>query len=92
MKSNSVYKALSDPTRRKILALLRESDLTAGQIAEHFEITKPSLSKHFGILREANLIHGDKKGTVITYHLNVSVLKETLMEMMNIFRIEGEKK
>jgi len=89
---NSVYKALSDSTRRKIMAMLREKDMTAGEIAEHFEITKPTLSKHFAVLREAGLIQGDKKGTVITYHLNVSVLEEALLSLLNLFRIEGEKR
>lgn len=92
IKMNSVYKALSDSTRRKIMAMLRERDMTAGEIAEHFELKKPTLSKHFAVLREAGLIQGDKKGTVITYHLNVSVLEEALLSLMNFFRIEGEKR
>lgn len=74
------------------MAMLREKDMTAGEIAEHFEITKPTLSKHFAVLREAGLIQGDKKGTVITYHLNVSVLEEALLSLLNLFRIEGEKR
>ena len=52
---NTVYRALSDPTRRQILKLLREKDLTAGEIAEHFTMTKPSLSKHFSILQSSGL-------------------------------------
>jgi len=82
---NKVYKALSDPTRRKILQLLRERDMTAGGIAEHFKITKPTLSRHFAVLREADLIQGDKVGTTITYRLNISVLEEALMALMNTF-------
>jgi len=92
IKMNSVYKALSYSIRRKIMAMLRERDMTAGEIAEHFELKKPTLSKHFAVLREAGLIQGDKKGTVITYHLNVSVLEEALLSLMNLFRIEGEKR
>ncbi len=84
----TTYKALSDPTRRKILQLLRERDMTAGELAEHFESTKPTLSRHFGVLREADLIQGTKKGTTITYRLNVSVLEEALLGMMNMFKIE----
>ena len=82
---NNVYKALSDPTRRKILQLLRERDMTAGEIASHFKTTKPTLSRHFAVLREADLIQGDKVGTTITYHLNVSVLEEALMTLMDTF-------
>ncbi len=84
---NKVYKALSDPTRRKILELLRRRDLTAGELAEHFHLTKPTLSKHFSVLREADLIQGDKVGTTITYRLNVSVLEEALLALMNAFNI-----
>ncbi|HNZ36372.1 MAG: winged helix-turn-helix transcriptional regulator [Candidatus Marinimicrobia bacterium] len=87
---NTVYRALSDPTRRQILKLLREKDLTAGEIAEHFTMTKPSLSKHFNILRSAGLIQGEKSGVTITYHLNVSVLEEAIMALMEIFKLKGE--
>jgi len=85
---NQVYRALADPTRRKILKLLRERDMTAGEIAGHFEITKPSLSKHFNILREADLIHGDKEGTTITYHLNLTVLEEALLSLLETFQLK----
>jgi ArsR family transcriptional regulator len=85
---NQVYRALADPTRRKILKLLRERDMTAGEIAEHFTITKPSLSKHFNILREADLIQGDKEGTTITYHLNLTVLEEALLGLMDTFQLK----
>lgn len=88
---NKVYKALSDPTRRKILEMLRARDMTAGEIAEQFEMTKPSLSKHFNVLKEANLIQGIRQGTIINYCLNVSVLEEALWALMNRFDIKGEK-
>jgi ArsR family transcriptional regulator len=87
---NTVYRALADPTRRKILQLLREKDLTAGQLAEHFSLSKPTLSRHFGVLREADLIHGSKDGASITYSLNLSVLEEALLGLMEMFRIEAE--
>ncbi len=86
---NLVYKALSDPTRRKILALLRGRAMTAGEIAKHFEVTKPTLSRHFAVLREADLIHGDKRGTVITYHLHVTVLEEALSSLIDLFQMKG---
>ena len=87
-----VYKAIADPTRRKIMQLLRARDLTAGELADHFEFSKPTLSRHFSVLREADLIQGTKEGTTITYRLNVSVLEEALLTMMNTFKISlGEK-
>ena len=84
-----VYKALADPTRRKILQLLREHDMTAGELADHFTSAKPTLSRHFAVLREADLIQGDKQATTITYRLNISVLEEALLGMMETFKIES---
>jgi DNA-binding transcriptional ArsR family regulator len=76
---NLVFKALSDPTRRRILQLLRERPMTAGQIAAHFDSAKPTLSAHFAVLREADLIASEKTGTSITYSLKLSVLEDTLL-------------
>lgn len=86
--ATKVYKALADPTRRKILQLLRERAMTAGEIAEHFTSAKPTLSRHFAVLREADLIQGDKQANTITYRLNISVLEEALLSMMEMFQIE----
>ncbi|MBN1258053.1 MAG: winged helix-turn-helix transcriptional regulator [Planctomycetes bacterium] len=83
MAKISVYKALADPTRRRILHLLRKQGMTAGELAEHFEITKPTLSRHFAILKEADLIYGEKKATTITYFLNTTVLQEVITALMN---------
>ncbi len=82
-----VYRALADPTRRRIIQLLRERDMTAGEIADHFPLAKPTLSGHFAVLREADLIQGKKNGTTITYHLNVSVLEEALVTLMDLFKL-----
>jgi len=82
-----VFKAIADPTRRKILELLRGRDMSAGEIAEHFPLAKPTLSRHFAVLREADLIQGDKSGTTITYRLNVTVLEEALVGLMNAMKI-----
>jgi DNA-binding transcriptional ArsR family regulator len=76
---NLVFKALSDPTRRRILQLLRERPMTAGQIAEHFDCAKPTLSAHFAVLREADLVESEKLGTSISYSLKVSVLEDALL-------------
>lgn len=86
---NRVYPALADPTRRKILQLLRQSEMTAGQLSDQFDLAKPTMSRHFAVLREAGLIDGTKNGTSITYRLNLSVLEEALMAMMSAFGIEG---
>lgn len=86
----TVYKALADPTRRKILQLLRKKDMNAGDIAEHFDIAKPSLSRHFNVLRQADLIQGDREGNQIIYRLNVTVLEEAMWTMMDSFGIAIE--
>jgi len=89
---NQVFKALADPTRRKILELLRVRDRSAGEIAAHFSLAKPTLSRHFAVLREADLIHGDKTGTTITYRLNVTVLEEVLLGLMSTMRIGAQER
>lgn len=86
---NDVFKALSDPTRRKILELLREQNMTAGELAEHFDLSKPTLSKHFNVLSEAELVWRDRQGTSIIYSLNVSVLEEALWGFMERFGFSG---
>jgi DNA-binding transcriptional ArsR family regulator len=88
---NQVYRALSDPTRREILTLLREDDMTAGAIAAHFELSWPTVSGHLKLLKAADLIQADRHGTTIVYHLNVSVLEEAMLELMRAFRIGAEK-
>jgi len=75
---NKIYRALADPTRRRILELLRQREMSAGELAEHFDLAKPTLSGHFALLREAGLIDAEKRGTTILYRLNLSVLEEAL--------------
>jgi ArsR family transcriptional regulator len=84
---NRVYRALSDPTRRRILALLRERDMTAGEVAAQFELSWPTISGHLSILKEADLLQADRVGSTITYRLNVSVLEEALMALMDTFKL-----
>ena len=88
---NNVYRALSDPTRRKILQLLRDGNLTAGQLCEHFPHTAPTMSRHFNVLKEADLIQGDKVGTTITYRLNTSVLEEALLALFDQFGLSAQE-
>ena len=84
---SEVYRALADPTRRRILQLLRDKEMSAGEIAGHFELAKPTLSGHFAVLREAGLVAPEKSGTTITYRLNVSVLEEALLALMDGFKL-----
>lgn len=72
------FKALSDKNRRKILQLLKTGDLTAGEIAEHFQISKPSISHHLNLLKSANLVIDERRGQHIYYSLNTSVVEEVL--------------
>lgn len=74
--SNDVFKALADPTRREILDRLKEKGLTAGEIADYFSISKPSISHHLTILKTAGLITQEKKGQFIYYSLNTTVLQD----------------
>ena len=82
-----MFKALADPTRRAILHLLRARAMTAGEIAERFPLAKPTLSGHFAVLRGAGLIDGVKRGTTVTYHLNLSVLEDALLGFADLFAI-----
>lgn len=75
---NELFKALSDPTRRKILDLLKDSDLTAGEIADHFDISKPSISNHLNLLKKAELIISVKRGQFIVYSLNTTAFQEII--------------
>ena len=75
---NVLFRALNDPTRRQILEILREGDLTAGEIADKFDMTKPSISHHLDLLKQANLVSADKRGQFIYYTLNTTVLDELL--------------
>ncbi|MAC94760.1 MAG: transcriptional regulator [Flavobacteriales bacterium] len=75
---NYLFKALNDETRRQIIELLKEKDLNAGEIADHFNISKPSISHHLEILKRADLISSEKKGQFIEYSLNTSILEDLL--------------
>jgi DNA-binding transcriptional ArsR family regulator len=67
--------------------MLREREMSAGEIARSFELAKPTMSGHFAVLRAAGLVYAEKSGTTITYHLNVSVLEEALMALMDAFQL-----
>jgi DNA-binding transcriptional ArsR family regulator len=76
---NSVFKALSDPTRRRVLQLLRQRPMSAGELSDHFAVSKPTMSAHFSVLQNAGLIEAEKNGRTIVYRLKMSVLEEALL-------------
>jgi DNA-binding transcriptional ArsR family regulator len=78
MGINAVFEALSHPVRREVLALLRKGPMSAGDLAEHFDIAKPTLSVHFAKLKDADLVTVERRGTSLIYHLNMSILEEAL--------------
>lgn len=72
------FRALADPTRRRILELLRSAYLTAGELADHFDMTKPSISHHLNTLKAAGLVDAEREGQSIVYSLNTSVLQDLM--------------
>lgn len=87
---NIQFKALSDKTRRKILEILKEGDLTAGEIAERFEISKPSITHHLNLLYQADLVDRERQGQYIYYTLNTSVLQEVMVWLMGFLNNNEE--
>ncbi len=92
MTNNKVFKALADPTRRHVLELLRGGAKTAGELAERFPVSKPTMSAHFSVLQEAGLIEAEKNGRVIYYRLRMSVLEDALLGFAERFGIEAASK
>lgn len=78
MHMNDAFKALADPTRREILRLLRGGEKTAGELAQQFDMTKPSMSHHFAVLKQADLIASRREGQQIFYFLNTTVVEDLL--------------
>lgn len=76
--ANDAFKALADPTRREILRMLRKREMTAGEIAERFDMTKPTMSHHFAVLKEADLVTSRREGQTIWYGLNTTVLEDVI--------------
>jgi ArsR family transcriptional regulator len=89
---NALFKALDDPTRRKILELLREKDMTAGDIADAFTISKPSISHHLDLLRQANLVISIKEGQFVNYSLNTTVFDEVIGWMLSLSDKKNSKR
>ena len=91
MALNQVFKALSDPTRREILRLLGHGERTAGELAASFDMTKPSMSHHFAVLKEADLISSRREGQQIYYSLNTTVLEDVMARIWDLFGADKSK-
>jgi len=82
---DQVFKALSDPTRREVLRLLSTGERTAGELADHFAMTKPSVSHHFAVLKKADLIRSRREGQQIYYALNTTVVEDVAARIWDLF-------
>src|SRR5215213_5754508 len=87
---NEAFKAMADPTRREILRLLRGGEMTAGDLAERFDMTKPSMSHHFAVLKQADLIGSRREGQQIYYSLNTTVVEDLLAIIWDLFSSNGQ--
>lgn len=81
---NRLFKALNDATRREILELLKDKDLNAGDIAQHFSISKPSISHHLDLLKQAGLVTSHKEGQFVTYSINTTVMDELVQWIIQL--------
>jgi ArsR family transcriptional regulator len=92
--SNQAFKAIADPTRREILRLLRRGEMTAGDLAERFDMTKPTMSHHFAVLKEADLLTSRREGQTIWYGLNTTVVQDLMAWAMDLIRSseDGDEK
>lgn len=91
MGLNNIFRALGDPTRREILRLLARKDLTAGEIADHFNLTKPTISHHLAVLKEAGLVLDERQGQYIVYSLNTTVFQDLLRWLLEITSNNGKR-
>lgn len=89
MRTQEVFRALADPTRRHILKLLRTGSRTAGELAEAFPITKGSLSHHFNVLKAAELVRSERRGQQVVYSLNTSVFEDVTAMMLDVFGVSA---
>jgi DNA-binding transcriptional ArsR family regulator len=92
MTTNKVFKALADPTRRRVLELLRDGAATAGELADHFPLSKPTMSAHFAVLQEAGLVEAEKDGRAVIYRLKMSVLEDALLGFADALGIDPARK
>jgi len=90
MPTDTVFKALADPTRRRILRLLGDREMTAGELADHFDISAPSMSHHFNVLKQADLVSARREGQQIYYSLNTTVVQDLMAVFLDLFgKVKG---
>lgn len=89
---SDVFSALAHPVRREVLRLLRDGPMTAGALADRFDVAKPTMSRHFAALKDAGLIQAERTGNQIRYRLNVSVAEELMALMMDLFKTTDSSK
>lgn len=87
---SDTYKALADPTRRRIVELLKQKDMTVSEITAHFNISQPSISQHLSILKNSQLIESYKEGKYVIYSLNLTVLQDVLGWFLTLLNKQGE--
>jgi DNA-binding transcriptional ArsR family regulator len=85
-----VFRALSDPTRRRVLQLLRGGPMSAGELSDQFKVSKPTMSAHFTVLKDADLVQAEKVGKSVIYHLKLSVLEDALLGFVHSFGVGTE--
>ena len=88
---SDVFDALAHPVRRKVLKLLRKRAMSAGDLADQFDLAKPTLSGHFAVLKAADLVTTERQGTTILYRVNMSVLEEATATLMDLAGVKGAK-
>jgi DNA-binding transcriptional ArsR family regulator len=88
---SDVFDALAHPVRRKVLKLLRKRAMSAGELADKFDLAKPTLSGHFAVLKAADLVRTERQGTTILYRLNMSVLEEAAASLMDLAGVSAKE-
>lgn len=91
MRGNDLYKALDSPVRREIIELLKWSALSAGDIAAHFHISAPSISRHLDVLKQAGIVAVERRGTTLIYSLNLTVMQEAALMIWGLLGVGGGK-
>lgn len=84
------FQALASPYRREIIRLLKWKNLSAGEIAEHFDISQPSISRHLDVLKRAEIVTAERKANQIIYSLNLSVMQEMMVQITELFDVKGD--
>ena len=87
---NKIFKALADPTRRRVLELLRSGPMTAGELSDRFPVSRPTMSAHFAVLKDADLVQSEKNGRTVVYRLKLSVLEDAMLGFARVVGLDLE--